>query len=519
MIDSNFLNIKIITGKNMNYYERLGVSLNALPSEIKTAYKKLILKCHPDKNPNANPEEFQVIQTAYETLSDLDKRKEYDAHLDKENQVEADPSPYSIYKNLFAEIKPLKLGEVNKSFDHLRCWLNEIKQSFQLSQLNMIKFKNDLSWFILFIQCPEEFNFNQQQLKEIEKIIQKTMPIFMAYLAYTDRPLPFSSDSNFIFKIRKNPDCRLSIIIATLLQHKFFIASGLEQGIFNLEDVVKAICVATTAGLTDFVKTLDTLCQTYGLKFSDIFNLNYEKSYDPVHWAIYKQNYSILSWLLAKSITQTKQATLLPKFNHYLTTAQLLKDQPSLDILAAYRQQIADMQLRTLQSSSRPTFFHSVELPETTYQVKNILIFYNPKTVDLLEKRTVKALKKDLIRKLNQTIYAGLEIPKVENLHVIYIATIHNKNSLLKKYTCYYNAYSTLLATQSQNNITPLIISGGKSEAVPENYTHLNCLNLKDTNYHAYQPQCKNISYLNLLDYIVRKACQQEEIPYRILTK
>ena len=63
---------------NTELYDILGVSKNASDSEIKKAWKKLALKEHPDKG--GDPEKFKKIQSAYEVLSDPDKRKIYDHH-------------------------------------------------------------------------------------------------------------------------------------------------------------------------------------------------------------------------------------------------------------------------------------------------------------------------------------------------------------------------------------------------------------------------------------------------------
>ena len=70
----------------MDYYQTLGVAKNATPEEIKKAYRSLASKHHPDKG--GDTASFQKIQEAYATLSEPEKRQQYD-----------NPSPFGQQPN------------------------------------------------------------------------------------------------------------------------------------------------------------------------------------------------------------------------------------------------------------------------------------------------------------------------------------------------------------------------------------------------------------------------------------
>lgn len=68
--------------KYKDYYEVLGVAKTAAEKDIKSAYRKLAKKWHPDANPTNTKraeERFKEVLEAYEVLGDSDKRKKYDA--------------------------------------------------------------------------------------------------------------------------------------------------------------------------------------------------------------------------------------------------------------------------------------------------------------------------------------------------------------------------------------------------------------------------------------------------------
>ncbi len=65
-----------------DYYQTLGVSRSASPKEIRSGYRKLAAKHHPDRNPDdaAAEEKFKEIGEAYAVLNDDEKRKIYDQY-------------------------------------------------------------------------------------------------------------------------------------------------------------------------------------------------------------------------------------------------------------------------------------------------------------------------------------------------------------------------------------------------------------------------------------------------------
>ena len=83
--------------KNVNttrYYEILGVDKKASQSDIRKAYRKLVKIKHPDKG--GNEKEFQDLQTAYDVLSDENKRKVYDEYGEEGIKEGMDNQPEGV---------------------------------------------------------------------------------------------------------------------------------------------------------------------------------------------------------------------------------------------------------------------------------------------------------------------------------------------------------------------------------------------------------------------------------------
>jgi len=92
-------------------YEILEVSCNASPEVIKAAYKALMHKYHPDKNPTngAMTDRCSEINRAYDTLSDKDKKRQYDLSMRQSPSPQRQgPSAYSQPQQKAPEPPPAK---------------------------------------------------------------------------------------------------------------------------------------------------------------------------------------------------------------------------------------------------------------------------------------------------------------------------------------------------------------------------------------------------------------------------
>lgn len=190
--------------RNMNYYETLEVSQNASQEVIKAAYRSLMQRYHPDRNPgNAEAaERALLVGRAYEVLSDPNKRVAYDIELKQQS------SGYSINirdksRNVLSrQAKAVKDSEsywylwplialiifsgwfilsLSKKEQSPEAELKEIRQSFAGNQLTKKQMQGKMNRIDqIFREHPEILK--KESGERAKEASARTMPIFITNL-------------------------------------------------------------------------------------------------------------------------------------------------------------------------------------------------------------------------------------------------------------------------------------------------------------------------------------------------
>lgn len=85
-----------------NLYNTLGVAPNASTDEIKKRYRSLAMRFHPDRNSDAGADvRFNAIQQAYEVLTDVKRRAEYDQQFNDRIVLDAEAEAYELWRSVF----------------------------------------------------------------------------------------------------------------------------------------------------------------------------------------------------------------------------------------------------------------------------------------------------------------------------------------------------------------------------------------------------------------------------------
>eukprot|EP01112_Ceratiomyxa_fruticulosa_P011903 TRINITY_DN3275_c0_g1_i1.p1 TRINITY_DN3275_c0_g1~~TRINITY_DN3275_c0_g1_i1.p1 ORF type:complete len:549 (-),score=54.75 TRINITY_DN3275_c0_g1_i1:50-1696(-) len=98
---------------NQDYYNVLGVDKKASDDEIRKAYRNLATKYHPDKNPEGKEKYIEIVN-AYETLSDTQKRRDYDNG--KRNPYQQNQNYYNSFYSFWNTQPPIPSETITLSY-------------------------------------------------------------------------------------------------------------------------------------------------------------------------------------------------------------------------------------------------------------------------------------------------------------------------------------------------------------------------------------------------------------------
>lgn len=105
-----------------DYYEILGINHNATSQQVKSAYRNMSKKWHPDINPDLDVTSImQDINEAYAILKDEDKRKKYDVE-------------YLNFKELFAKTPTFSNAQKDKSSDNYEVRDESLKEDINMAR-------------------------------------------------------------------------------------------------------------------------------------------------------------------------------------------------------------------------------------------------------------------------------------------------------------------------------------------------------------------------------------------------
>ncbi len=132
-----------------DYYKILEIDKNSSPDDIRKAYRKLVLKYHPDKNPENKEEseiKFKEIYEAYSVLSNPSKRSDYDSfgRTNFQSFDYANIDPFSFFNDYFKDNEEFNedIKDINFNNNNEEMPENDVERRFneiekRLKYMNM----------------------------------------------------------------------------------------------------------------------------------------------------------------------------------------------------------------------------------------------------------------------------------------------------------------------------------------------------------------------------------------------
>jgi molecular chaperone DnaJ len=103
-----------------DYYVILKIARDASEEDIRRAHRKQVMRCHPDRSDEPDPERFRQVQEAYEVLRDEKKRQAYNSELKEYERLRRPPEPLHRGPVSFWEEFGTVLPGIDEILDHIR---------------------------------------------------------------------------------------------------------------------------------------------------------------------------------------------------------------------------------------------------------------------------------------------------------------------------------------------------------------------------------------------------------------
>ncbi len=154
-----------------NYYEMLGLKSDATAEQIKSAYRKLSLKFHPDKNDGDNyfSEWAKKINEAYEILGNPSKKLAYDKQLKKDENT-SNSNSYRNTNNSINEYKVLsQIRDLTPAFLNAKSALANAQHIYNRAASKKVpnKFTATRILFIIFLFLVSAYGFKNMDFNQI----------------------------------------------------------------------------------------------------------------------------------------------------------------------------------------------------------------------------------------------------------------------------------------------------------------------------------------------------------------
>lgn len=206
-----------------NYYDELEVSKTASKEVIQKVYKVLAKKYHPDTTNEADKqlaeEKFKAISEAYETLSDDEKRKNYDLELENSN-------PTISYEDYLSVVN--ERNTLNNSLNSLRNELYELQNRNATAQQQYYQINTQSQYHQM--NNPNTNSYASQQPNSQQNANPNIPNSKKRTYYYTSTGKPASAFAYFKYRIKEflsNIGLLLLAILAILLAINAFIPINL----------------------------------------------------------------------------------------------------------------------------------------------------------------------------------------------------------------------------------------------------------------------------------------------------